>query len=43
MPKENLLTRDLYRKIKSMNRVEMEKTINRLNSFIKESAAEPKE
>ena len=28
MPKENLLTRDLYRKIKSMNRVEMEKTIN---------------
>ncbi len=28
MPKPNLLTRDLYRQIKSMNRDAMEKTIN---------------
>lgn len=28
MPKANLLSRDLYRQIKSMNRVEMEKTLN---------------
>ena len=28
MPKPNLLTRDLYRQIKSMNREAMEKTIN---------------
>ena len=28
MPKANLLTRDLYRQIKSMNRDAMEKTIN---------------
>ena len=28
MPKANLLTRDLYRSIKSMNRETMEKTIN---------------
>lgn len=28
MPKANLLTRELYRQIKSMNRDAMEKTIN---------------
>lgn len=28
MPKANILTRDLYRQIKSMNRDAMEKTIN---------------
>ncbi len=30
MPKVNLLTRDLYRSIKSMNRETMEKTINNI-------------
>ena len=30
MPKANLLTRDLYRQIKSMNRDAMEKTINNI-------------
>lgn len=30
MPKANLLTRDLYRSIKSMNRETMEKTINNI-------------
>jgi len=30
MPKANLLTRDLYRRIKSMNRETMEKTINNI-------------
>ena len=30
MPKPNLLTRDLYRQIKSMNRDAMEKTINNI-------------
>ena len=30
MPKPNLLTRDLYRSIKSMNRETMEKTINNI-------------
>ena len=30
MPKANLLTRDLYRSIKSMNRDAMEKTINNI-------------
>ena len=30
MPKANLLTRDLYRSIKAMNRETMEKTINNI-------------
>lgn len=30
MPKANLLTRDLYRSIKAMNREAMEKTINNI-------------
>lgn len=30
MPKENLLTRDLYRQIKSMDRSAMEKTLNNI-------------
>lgn len=30
MPKANLLTRDLYRQIKSMNRDAMEETINNI-------------
>lgn len=30
MPKKNLLTRDLYRQIKAMNRDAMEKTINNI-------------
>ena len=30
MPKPNLLTRDLYRSIKAMNRETMEKTINNI-------------
>ncbi|MBR5091809.1 MAG: hypothetical protein IK093_20500 [Ruminiclostridium sp.] len=30
MPKPNLLTRDLYRSIKGMNRETMEKTINNI-------------
>ena len=30
MPKANLLTRDLYRSIKSMNRETLEKTINNI-------------
>ncbi len=30
MPKANLLTRDLYRQIKSMNRDAMDKTINNI-------------
>lgn len=30
MPKKNLLTRDLYRQIKAMNRDSMEKTINNI-------------
>ncbi len=30
MPKANLLTRELYRQIKSMNRDAMEKTINNI-------------
>ena len=30
MPKENLLTRELYRQIKSMDRSAMEKTLNNI-------------
>ena len=30
MPKENLLTRDLYRKIKSMDKAAMEQTLNNI-------------
>ena len=30
MPKENLLTRELYRKIKSMDKVAMEQTLNNI-------------
>ena len=30
MPKENLLNRDLYRQIKSMDRTAMEKTLNNI-------------
>jgi hypothetical protein len=30
MPKENLLTRELYRQIKSMDRCAMEKTLNNI-------------
>ena len=30
MPKENLLTRDLYRQIKSMDRSAMEETLNNI-------------
>jgi len=30
MPKENLLTRELYRKIKSMDKTSMEQTLNNI-------------
>ncbi len=30
MPKDNLLNRELYRKIKSMDRIEMERTLNNI-------------
>ena len=30
MPKENLLNRDLYRKIKSMDKAAMEQTLNNI-------------
>ena len=30
MPKENLLTRELYRKIKSMDKASMEQTLNNI-------------
>ena len=40
MPKANLLTRDLYRSIKSMNRETMEKTINNINDMGAKDALE---
>ena len=40
MPKENILTRELYRKIKSMDKIAMEQTLNNIYEMDAEDALE---